>query len=195
MNLLAHAFLSFKQPPILIGNIISDYVKGKNKFNYPLEIQKGIMLHRAIDSFTDLHPATKTGKQFFKPVYGLYAGAFMDVVYDHFLANDTAQFIDEKALQDFALFTYYILENNTQYLPEKVMLMLPFMKAQNWLYHYQFNYGIEKSFGGLVKRATYLSDPAPAYKIFENNYAALQQYYLDFFPSVKKLAANWLQQD
>ena len=98
MNYLAHAYLSFGHEEILVGNMISDFVKGKKKFDYSLGIQKGIALHRAIDSFTDDHPVTKLAKQFFKAEYGLYAGAFMDVVYDHFLANDTNEFADGTAL-------------------------------------------------------------------------------------------------
>jgi acyl carrier protein phosphodiesterase len=51
MNYLAHAYLSFKHEDILLGNLISDFVKGKKKFDYPLLIQKGITLHRNIDTF------------------------------------------------------------------------------------------------------------------------------------------------
>ena len=36
MNFLAHAFLSFNDPDILTGNMISDFVKGKQKFDFPL---------------------------------------------------------------------------------------------------------------------------------------------------------------
>ncbi|KAF0239868.1 MAG: hypothetical protein FD183_1294 [Chitinophagaceae bacterium] len=50
MNYLAHAYLSFNEPSILLGNMISDYVKGKKQYDYPLLIQKGIHLHRAIDT-------------------------------------------------------------------------------------------------------------------------------------------------
>jgi len=46
--------------------MISDYVKGKKKFDYPIKIQQGIHLHRLIDEFTDFHPITKEAKQFFK---------------------------------------------------------------------------------------------------------------------------------
>src|SRR6266487_5277817 len=88
MNYLAHAYLSFGNNEILIGNMLSDFVKGKTKFSFPLNIQKGIFLHRAIDSFTDIHPVTKHAKQVFKPVTGHYAGVFTDIVYDHFLAAD-----------------------------------------------------------------------------------------------------------
>ena len=71
MNYLAHAYLSFNQQEILVGNMISDFVKGKTKFNYPEGIQKGIALHRAIDEFTDTHPATKEAAAFFRPAYRL----------------------------------------------------------------------------------------------------------------------------
>jgi acyl carrier protein phosphodiesterase len=53
MNYLAHAYLSFGIPEITLGNLISDFVKGKKKNDYPAAIQRGIMLHRAIDTFTD----------------------------------------------------------------------------------------------------------------------------------------------
>ena len=49
MNYLAHAFLSFDDPELLVGNMISDFVKGKQKFGYPSGIQEGIALHRAIE--------------------------------------------------------------------------------------------------------------------------------------------------
>lgn len=60
MNFLAHAHLSFNNPEILVGNLISDFVKGKKQYNYPQRIHKGILLHRAIDQFTDEHPANQS---------------------------------------------------------------------------------------------------------------------------------------
>ena len=88
MNFLAHAQLSFHQPEILVGNMISDFVKGKKQYDFSPGIQQGIKLHRAIDQFTDTHPVTKELKQYFRLSYGLYAGVFTDVMYDYFLANE-----------------------------------------------------------------------------------------------------------
>src|SRR5450432_1241794 len=98
MNYLAHAYLYFNKPEILTGNMISDFVKGKKKFDYSPGIQKGIVLHREIDNFTDTHPATREAKEIFRPHYRLYAGAFIDVVYDHFLATDKNEFTAEGLL-------------------------------------------------------------------------------------------------
>jgi acyl carrier protein phosphodiesterase len=193
MNLLAHAWLSFYQPEILVGNMISDYVKGNKKLAYSTAIQRGIMLHRAIDNFTDTHPVTHIAKQYFRPAYRLYAGAFVDVVYDHFLANDRVEFKDNETLETFAQFAYTILQQNQESLPDKFARTVPYLVAQNWLYHYQFIEGIEKSFGGLVRRAAYLKESEVAYSIFLEQYGQLEQLYVQFFPELKAFAKSWLQ--
>ena len=59
MNFLAHIFLSGKDENLTIGNFIADSVKGKKYLKYPAGIQKGIILHRAIDSYTDTHPVVR----------------------------------------------------------------------------------------------------------------------------------------
>ena len=194
MNYLAHAWLSFNQPEILVGNMISDFVKGKKQFDYPNIIHKGIKLHRAIDNFTDIHEATQKIKLFFKPQYRLYAGAFTDVVYDHFLANDKLEFLTDADLNRFAATTYKILELNFTLLPEVLKKMLPYMKEYNWLYNYRYKWGIEKSFAGLEKRARYLPESAIAFELFNEHYEAMQLIYRQFFPEVKKFATHQLQQ-
>jgi acyl carrier protein phosphodiesterase len=187
MNLLAHAYLSFEQPDILVGNMISDYVKGKKQYDYPIGIQHGIRLHRSIDEFTDHHEATYLGKHFFKAEVGLYAGAFMDVVYDHFLALDANE-LSEREWEPFTNKVYQQLNEHSIFLPEKFAMQLPHMSLHNWLFHYRYPAAIEKSFGGLVRRTKYLSEHKAAFEIFETNYEALKEQYEAFFPDVKKFA-------
>ena len=194
MNFLAHAHLSFQQPQIVVGNMISDFVKGRLQFDYPLQIQKGIQLHRAIDNFTDTHPATKELKLFFRPKYRLYAGPFADVVYDHFLANDRLEFATENELKIFARSTYTILETNVDLLPQNFQQVLPYMTKYDWLYHYKNREGIEKSFAGLVRRSAYLTESVIAFDLFNQHYDAMNVLYHEFYPEVKKFAAHHLQQ-
>ncbi len=191
MNFLAHAYLSFNQPDIIMGNMISDFVKGKKRFDYTEDIQKGIMLHRAIDEFTDKHPATKAGGNLFRPHYGLYAVSFMDVVYDHFLALDAQRF-DNESLWTFAQNTYRVLDVHEPIMPERFRLMFPYMKKQNWLYNYRFRDGIHNSLKGLVHRAAYISDSRPAIDIFEAHYEQLRQCYEAFFPEIEAFAEKTL---
>jgi acyl carrier protein phosphodiesterase len=192
MNYLAHAYLSFNYPDILVGNMISDFIKGRKQFDYTPAIQNGIRLHRAIDEFTDTHEATLELKAYFKPQYRLYAGAFADVVYDHFLANDESLFATDKELKEFAAGIYSILQTHATLLPEKFQQMLPYMIAQNWLYNYKTRWGIQKSFGGLARRARYLPETDIAFEIFNLHYDAIQQICTRFYPDVKKFAAHHL---
>lgn len=181
--------MSFGHEEVLVGNLISDFVKGKKKFEYPEDIQKGIALHRAIDTFTDNHEATKLAKEIFRPVYRLYSGAFIDVVYDHFLANDPNEFAIEN-LRKFSETVYYILERHFEYLPERFARMFPYMKQQDWLFNYSRMKGTELSFGGLVRRARYLEESNSAASLFQEHYTTLHEYYKVFFPELKSFAKS-----
>jgi acyl carrier protein phosphodiesterase len=192
MNYLAHAYLSYGIPEITVGNMISDYVKGRKILDYPHAIQQGIRLHRAIDQYTDTHAVTRLAKQLFQPHYRLYSSAFVDVVYDHFLAADTAEFSD-KSLMEFSLQTYQHLDPFASQFPEKFARMFPYMKQQNWLYNYQFRWGLKNSLAGLVRRAAFLDDSETAFRIVEENYEALRQCYQAFIPDVKVFAERTLQ--
>ena len=190
MNYLAHAYLSFGIPEITVGNLISDFVKGKQKFTYPAAIQQGIVLHRAIDTFTDTHAITAQAKSFFREPYRLYSGAIVDVVYDHFLANDPMEFPGDSLLP-FSLDTYTAVQPYSNWLPPKFARMFPYMMQQNWLNNYRYTWGIQRSFEGLVRRSAYLSDSETAFTLFLQNYNRLQQYYNQFFPAIKKFVIEY----
>lgn len=188
MNFLAHAWLSFKAPDILVGNMISDFVKGKKKYEYSKKIQQGIALHRAIDQFTDSHAATHKAKSFFKADYRLYSGAFVDVVYDHFLANDIHEFKNDRELASFAQETYGVLTPYMSAVPDKFQVMFRYMKKQDWLYNYRLREGINNSLAGLVRRAVHLHDHSPAMAILDHHYVELENCYSLFFPDLKQFA-------
>ena len=181
MNYLAHAFLSFGNKDVLAGNMISDFVKGKSQYDFPLPVQKGIRLHRLIDEFTDKHPATAMAKTFFRPQYRLYSGAFVDVVYDHFLSVDKNYLANDEALLLFSQQAYFLLDGNYFLFPLRFQKIYPFMKQQNWLYNYQFLPGIKNSFRGIVHRAAYLNESNIAFDIFNKNYDELEECYHLFF--------------
>ena len=191
MNYLAHAYFSFQQPEWLVGNLISDFVKGRLQYEYPPGIQQGIRLHRAIDMFTDDHPATRRAKEVFRPHYRLYAGAFVDVAYDYFLAHDPVAFASEQALYDYTQYTYDVLLRYYDVLPERFQQMYHRMRQQNWLYHYRDLWGMEKSFGGVVYRSRHLTESDTAYQLFCTEMNTLRACYQDFIPDLRKMLNDW----
>jgi acyl carrier protein phosphodiesterase len=173
--------------------MISDFVKGKKRFDYPARIQQGISLHRAIDEFTDKHVITKRAKLVFKEAYGLYSGAITDVVYDYFLANDTLIFSGHNQLLAFAQKTYAQIGDSQALLPERFARMFYYMRTQDWLYNYRLKEGLYNSLGGLARRAAYMGDADRACRLFDSNYAELQDCYTAFFPSLKDFALRTLE--
>lgn len=187
MNFLAHAYLSFEHPGILAGNMISDFVKGAAKNSYPKDVRQGIELHRAIDSFTDSHPATAEARRIFRPHYRLYSGAITDILWDFFLANDAPHFSNETLL-GFSGRVYQRLEAQAAVLPTVFLNVLAYMKRDNWLYRYRQEEGIAASLRGMVRRTAHLQESETAFALFKTHRADLQAVYDVFFPDVKKMA-------
>jgi acyl carrier protein phosphodiesterase len=191
MNYLAHAYLSYQQPHILVGNMISDFVKGARKSLYAVTVQQGIDLHRAIDSFTDEHPATAAAKNIFRADYRLYSGPIVDIIYDHFLATDENEFSDASLLA-FTQEVYALLEAEAAHLPPEFLVAFTYMKRDNWLYHYRLTKGIDQSLRGLARRAAYMNDSAKAVELLLTHYGELKRCYQAFFPDVKQMAKQKL---
>jgi acyl carrier protein phosphodiesterase len=192
MNYLAHAYLSFNNPEVLVGNMISDYVKGSARYDFPPGIAAGIELHRRIDEFTDTHEATAAAKEFFRPRYRLYSAPIVDIIYDHFLANDPDTF-SEQSLFAFTQTVYAILDRNADLLPPKFSALLPYMKQHNWLYHYKEVEGIARSLAGLSQRASAMGDTQEAIDVLNEKRSEIQQCYDVFAPAVKGFAKLQLE--
>lgn len=191
MNYLAHAYLSFNKPSVLVGNMIADFVKGRQKLGYTAAVQRGIELHRAIDNLTDTHAATAKAKEIFRPHYRLYSGPIVDIVYDHYLATDETIF-SESSLLAFTTGVYQVLEDEAVHLPLRFLPVLTYMKQENWLYGYRTPEGIRKSLRGLVRRASFIRDSETAFALFLAHDAELKQCYEALFPDVKQMAKQVL---
>ncbi len=123
MNFLAHLYLSPENTEIMIGNFIADHIRGNKFSHYSEAIQKGIYLHRAIDSFTDAHEIVRTSKRRLHERYGHYDGVIIDIFYDHFLAKNWADY-SQIPFEIFTQSIYTLLNNKKQMLPEKTQELL-----------------------------------------------------------------------
>jgi len=67
---------------------------------YPVDVQKGIILHREIDSFTESCKSASilSSRRRVAPRYRMYASVIFDVFYDHFLAANWLQYSKQESL-------------------------------------------------------------------------------------------------
>ena len=142
MNFLAHIYLSGENELLKIGNFMADSIRGSQYLSYPNDIQKGVLLHRHIDSFTDFHPIYRKSKHRLHEKYGHYSGVIMDIMYDHFLAKNWNAF-SEIPLEKYATSFYELLQKEESLLTERTKNMIPYMIAQNWLVSYASLEGLE----------------------------------------------------
>lgn len=179
MNYLAHSILSFTDGQ-LVGNMIADFIKNNERENFPPAIQEGIALHRAIDTFTDSHPAVSEAKKLFSPLVRLYSGAFVDVAFDYFVAH----LYTESELKIHSANTYRILWENEQWLPKQYKRMLVKMEQDDWLFHYRTDQTIKFSIQNVLNKAKYLDKDLPVFEVFLRSKKELQIDFDKFFPDI-----------
>ncbi|MDI5889200.1 MULTISPECIES: ACP phosphodiesterase [Flavobacterium] len=180
MNFLAHIYLSGDNDLIKIGNFMADGIRGKHFESYPLEIQKGIILHRAIDTFTDAHPIFRQSTKRLHEKYHHYAGVIVDVFYDHFLAKNWNTYSDEK-LDDFVARFYQSLHDNHINLSERTKGMIPYMIEHNWLVSYQTVEGINRILTQMDQRTKNESKMRFATNELSEFYLEFEEEFTNFF--------------
>ncbi len=118
MNFLAHLYLSGNDEQLMIGNFIADSVKGSSFRNYPEGIAKGIMLHRAIDFYSDNHSVFLQSVIRLRPNYRKYAGVIVDIFYDHFFAKIWEKYFEDP-LEQYADEVHALMLKNVFLMPAK----------------------------------------------------------------------------
>ena len=168
----------------MIGNFIADHVKGNVINTFDEEIRSGIILHRAIDHFTDHHPIVAQSKLRLRNEFRKYAPVIVDVFYDHFLARDWEKY-HHLPLADYTKNIYQLLEDHASILPDRTKYMLNYMKVQNWLLGYAQLEGMEKALNGLSRRTTFESKMEFAHIALRENYNDFDKEFTEFFQELR----------
>lgn len=184
MNFLAHIYLSGNNDLIKIGNFMADGIRGKDFESYPLEIQKGILLHREIDTYTDAHPIFRQSTKKLHEKYHHYAGVIVDVFYDHFLAKNWKNYSDEK-LEEFVERFYQSLYDNNTMLSERTKEIMPYMIKHNWLVSYQTVEGINRILTQMDHRTKNESKMRFATNELSEFYIEFENEFANFFEELR----------
>lgn len=124
MNFLAHLFLSGADPELLVGNLLGDFVKGRLEGHFPAGIERGILLHRQIDSFAGRNRHFLRSKKRLDTSFGHYRGVLVDLFYDHFLAVLWDEYANVP-LQLFLSGAMRIVKEYEDILPERLRRIAP----------------------------------------------------------------------
>ncbi len=150
MNYLAHIFLSGADKEVQLGNFIGDAVKGNGYKSYPHGIARGVRLHRAIDDYTDNHPAVKEAVQGMRPYFGRYSAVLLDIYFDYLLASRFGEFSDI-SLKRFAWGFYFTMIRKYRYLPDRIRRFMWYFIGTDRLGKYATTEGIRGSLEIMVR--------------------------------------------
>ena len=164
----------------MIGNFIADSIRGKEYRQFPIGVQRGILLHRAIDTFTDHHPTTRKSSKRLHDKYSHYSRVIVDIFYDHFLARNWAMY-HQAPLPEYVDAFYDLLESRFEILPPAVQKMMPYMIADNWLVSYSHMDGIARVLQGMNRRTRNRSGMDRAIEDLWLHYDKFETEFQSFF--------------
>ncbi len=193
MNFLAHIYLSGNNELLTIGNFIADGIKGKKYLKYEEGIQRGILIHRWIDTYTDSHPIVKQSTKRLHSKYGHYSGVIVDILYDHFLAKNWKQYHSQE-LDDYITDFYQLLNDNYSKLTPRIQKMMVPMMEQNWLLSYASLEGIETVLYNMSFRIKKRVPMDESIEDLKEHYEAFEEEFTAFFAELEDFVAMKLKE-
>ena len=190
MNYLAHLVLSGKNEEVIFGNFIADAVKGKSYLSWSKNIQKGILLHRFIDHFTDTNPHYLAGKRRFYEKFPKMGGVINDILYDYLLWQYELKYKNIQLDKEIIGF-YRTLDGFQNKMPKRILYMYQYMKKDDWLTNYQYKHGIKKALHGIGKRIKYSDNLESCFDILEFSIFDFEKEFEMFYHEIKEHTSSF----
>lgn len=196
MNFLAHLLLADDSDASRIGNLLGDFTRGpidELAKIYPPEIVRGILMHRAVDSYTDSHSAFKRSRKLLHPERRRFAGIIVDLIYDHFLSIHWEKF-SNIPLDVFCQQAYREIEAHPEWQPGRLSEIAPVMKRENWLMRYSTIEGMRLTMSEVSQRSPRIRKMAQGIDDLLESYDALEEEFMIFMPDLLSFVASWKEQ-
>lgn len=163
----------------MYANLHGDFIRGKDFTHLPEKLQQGIHLHRMIDDYIDNHPVVlDLMRKLYEPLPKV-AGIAVDLYFDHILAKEWDKF-HAQPLDEFIDGFYDTTVENEEHYSERFKYMIDRMKERNWLYQYQFEYGLMKACQGVSSRISFPNVLDTAHRVFKEHEQDVEKAFFEF---------------
>ncbi len=158
---------------------------------YGPELLDGILMHRAVDVFTDRHPAFLKARALLAPERRRFAGIVVDIFFDHFLSlrwerwmvGSKREFIDRFYTE---LLAFRLPEITTEF-PQVTARMI----EQDWLGTYATLDGMDLTLRRVAARSPRLAVMIDSMEDLLGNFPEFEECFEEFFPDVRGFARDW----
>lgn len=162
VNFLAHLVLAGDDDYLRLGAMLGDFVRGRRALvRYPLQLARGIRLHRHIDAHTDALPEVQRLRETFVPPFRRYAGIIIDLGFDHVLARRWARY-GTGSLEAFDRDVRDLLDRHGQWVPERLQRFMAYADRRGLFAAYREESEILYSLRGVGRR---MSRPNPLHRV------------------------------
>jgi acyl carrier protein phosphodiesterase len=191
MNFLAHSLLGFNDSALITGQFCGDFVRGSDLSAFPQGVEKGIRLHRHLDRFTDTHSSLAQCRKQKVPVPGRFAGIVVDVLFDHYLAQQWST-VSSKSLDEHAADVEQALSTHEVHLPDGLKRFKQAMARENILQNNVHLESIERTLSHLSKRSVKFSPLALSVEQLKPISQDLAKPFAAFFPELYTAALSFI---
>ncbi len=191
MNFLAHALLAGEQPALIVGGVVGDWIKGPLPGALPEDLARGVALHRAIDDYAETHPAFQRSRARISQPRKRYAGIFVDIFYDHLLAQNWAS-VHHQPLEVYCSGIYRMIEERLPDLPAAAHPALAMMAREDWLSSYAHIEGIASVFGRMSRRARQPNPLAHGDEEYLADVAGYTADYHEWLRDITEFCQRWV---
>jgi len=192
MNHLAHVLLAGDDEALQLGGMLGDFVHGQpDPVRFPPRVIRGIRLHRAIDVYTDAHPAVLAAKAQLPPPYRRYAGILLDMWFDHLLARDFSRW-GAQPLAEYSWRLRELLQRRDALLTPALRRFRGYMEANDLPAGYADRAVLGRALAGIGERLTRANPLDSTLPVLRQHEAALQQSFEAFFPELQGFAQRWI---
>ncbi len=195
MNHLAHALLADAGGvEFALGSAMGDFVHGRPDPAWPPARRAGLRFHRAIDHYTDAHPAVVAARNLFGPPMRRYSGIVLDVWFDHLLVRGWSRCAADESLAHFSERWLTLLDARAAELPESLRGFLAWMHAHGLPEAYGDPATLDVVFHALARRLSHPSPIGKALPALRARAGALQLHFDAFFPELLARARDLRRQ-
>lgn len=184
MNYLAHLYFSDLTPDSCVGQLLPDCMPPRQlPADSSNELQQHAELHRHIDRFTDQHPIVTALRQDFQPPFRRFAGVFIDVFFDHYLARHW-QHYHHLSLPGFSQQVYDALAAYEGPENARLRQLRQALIARQWLPGYATREGIARALGNLDRRSRFQTPLNRGIELLDQMDDRLDSDFQQFFPAL-----------
>lgn len=163
----------------MLGNLIGDFVKGKQFNGIPKSLHEGIVLHRKIDYFIDHHAAVLQLQKNIQSDLPKVSGIAIDLIFDHLLAKNWKKF-HQQLRNDFLSNFYNFTRNYNELLPFEIKQFLKNMLTHKFINQYDEIYFLERSGAHLSNKISFPNALEKTATVFNQKQNLFKEVFYQF---------------